>query len=140
MGIPNPLYELHERGEAEFQPYDQVQIVTTFGEPEAEYAAIRKGCALVDQPQRGILEMTGKDRLEFLNNLLTNETWDKQKKSGLEAGKGVYGFFLSRNGRIVSDMNVIERGDRTLLEMDRRVVETIRAGFARYLFSEQVKL
>jgi aminomethyltransferase len=140
MEIPNPLYALHERGGAEFQAYDQVQIVTTFGEPEAEYAAIRKGCALVDQPQRGILEMTGKDRLEFLNNLLTNQTWDKQKKSGLAAGTGTYGFFLSRNGRIVSDMNVIERGDRTLLEMDARMVETIRTGFDRYIFSEQVKL
>jgi len=140
MEIPNPLYALHERGSAEFQAYDQLQIVTTFGEPEAEYAAIRKACALVDQPQRGILELTGKDRLEFLNNLLTNQTWDKQNKSGLAAGTGTYGFFLSRNGRIVSDMNVIERGDRTLLEMDARMVETVRAGFDRYIFSEQVKL
>jgi folate-binding protein YgfZ len=140
MAIPNPLFELHERGEAEFQAYDRLQIVTTFGEPEAEYAAIRKACGLVDQPQRGILEVTGKDRLEFLNNLLTNQTWDKQKKAGLEPGTGVYAFFLARNGRIVSDMNVIERGNRTLLEMDARLVETVRAAFGRYVFSEDVKL
>ena len=138
--IPNPLFELHERAEAEFQAYDQLQIVTTFGEPEAEYAAIRKAAALVDQPQRGILELTGKDRLPFLNNLLTNETWNKGTKKGLEAGAGVYGFFLARNGRIVADMNVIERGDRTLLEMDARVVEGVRMAFDKYIFSEQVKL
>jgi len=138
--IPNPLFELHERAEAEFQAYDQLQIVTTFGEPEAEYAAIRKAAALVDQPQRGILELTGKDRLPFLNNLLTNETWNKGTKKGLEAGAGGYGFFLARNGRIVADMNVIERGDRTLLEMDARVVEGVRMAFDKYIFSEQVKL
>lgn len=138
--IPNPLLELHQKADAEVQAYDQVQIVSTFGEPEAEYAAIRKGAALVDQPQRGVLELSGKDRLPFLNNLLTNQTWDKASKSGLAAGQGVYAFFLGKNGRIVADMTAIERGDRTLLEMDARLVEPVRAAFDKYLFGEQVKM
>ena len=138
--IPNPLLGLHEKANAEMQAYDQVQIVSTFGEPEAEYAAIRKASALIDQPQRGVLELIGKDRLAFLNNLLTNQTWDKASKKGLEAGQGTYGFFLGRNGRIVADMTVIERGDRTLLEMDVRLVEPVRAAFEKYLFGEQVKM
>lgn len=138
--IPNPLLPLHEKAGAEFQPYGDVQIVTTFGEPEAEYAAIRKSAALIDQPQRGILELTGKDRLPFLNNLLTNQTWDKSSKSGLTAGTGVYAFFLGRNGRIVAAMNVLERADRTLLEMDARLVEPVRAAFDKYLFVEQVTM
>jgi folate-binding protein YgfZ len=137
---PNPLYSLHQEAEAEFQAYDQTQIVSTFGEPEAEYAAIRKATALMDQPQRGVLEVSGKDRLPFLNNLLTNATWDKQSNRGLEAGQGVYAFFLGNNGRIKADMNVIERGDRTLLEMDARLVESVRAAFDKYLFAEQVTL
>lgn len=138
--IPNPLLGLHEKAGAEMQAYDQVQIVSTFGEPEAEYAAIRKAAALIDQPQRGVLELSGKDRLAFLNNLLTNQTWDKAAKRGLEAGQGVYAFFLGKNGRIVADMTVIERGDRTLLEMDARLVEPVRAAFDKYLFGEQVKM
>lgn len=138
--IPNPLLPLHEKAGAEMQAYDRVQIVSTFGEPEAEYAAIRKAAALIDQPQRGVLELTGKDRLAFLNNLLTNQTWDKSAKRGLEAGQGVYAFFLAKNGRIVADMTAIERGDRTLLEMDARLVEPVRAAFDKYLFGEQVKM
>src|SRR3954468_4012218 len=116
--LPNPLLPLHQRAEAEFQSYAQVDIVSTFGEPQAEYAAIRKGCGLMDLPQRGILELTGKDRLKFLNHLLTNQTWDKATKQGLGAGKGVYSYFLNDKGRIVSDMNVLEVGERTWLEMD----------------------
>ena len=138
--IPNPLIELHQKAGAEMQAYDQAQIVSTFGEPEAEYAAIRKAAAIIDQPQRGVLELTGKDRLAFLNNLLTNQTWDKSTKRGLEAGQGVYAFFLGKNGRIVTDMTVIEREDRTLLEMDARLVEPVRAAFDKYLFGEQVKM
>jgi aminomethyltransferase len=138
--IPNPLLELHQKADAEVQAYDQVQIVSTFGEPEAEYAAIRKAAAVIDQPQRGLLELSGKDRLSFLNNLLTNQTWDKAAKRGLEVGQGVYAFFLGKNGRIVADMTVIERPDRTLLEMDARLVEPVRAAFEKYLFGEQVKM
>ena len=87
--FPNPLRELHALPLAEFQPYDQLEIVSTFGEPQAEYAAIRKACGLMDLPQRGFLELVGRDRLPFLNNLLTNQTWDKQTKTGLQPGTGV---------------------------------------------------
>src|SRR5947209_8400122 len=106
--LPNPLHALHQQAEAEFQPYATTEIVSTFGEPQAEYAALHKGCGMIDLPQRGLLELTGKDRLAFLNNLLTNQTYDKQTKTGLAAGKGVYAFFLNTKGRIVTDMNVIE--------------------------------
>src|SRR3954465_10395855 len=95
----------------------------------------------MDLPQCGVLELTGKDRLPFLNNLLTNQTWDKATKSGLAAGQGVYAYYLNAKGRIVADMNVVEGGDgRTLLEMDGRMVETVRAAFDKYLFVEQVKM
>jgi folate-binding protein YgfZ len=138
--LPNPLRELHARAEAEFQNYAQLEIVSTFGEPQAEYSAIRKACALMDLPQRGFLELTGRDRLPFLNNLLTNQTWDKSAKKGLAAGQGVYAFLLNLKGRIVTDVNVLERGEATLLELDARLVEPVRAILDKYLITEQVKL
>ncbi|MGB7157044.1 MAG: glycine cleavage T C-terminal barrel domain-containing protein [Tepidisphaeraceae bacterium] len=144
LPLSNPLRELHGGLTGgplvEFQPYDRVEIVSTFGEPQAEYATIRKSCGLMDLPQRGFLELIGRDRLPFLNNLLTNQTWDKQAKSGMQSGAGVYAFFLNVKGRIAADMNVLDLGDRTLLEMDGRVVETVKEAFARYLFAEQVTM
>jgi folate-binding protein YgfZ len=139
--FPNPLLPLHQEAEAEFQNWADVSIVLTFGEPQAEYSAIRKGAGVIDLPQRGILELSGKDRLAFLNNLLTNQTWDKSKKSGLQAGQGVYAFMLNLRGRIVADMNVFEvGGERTLLEMDVRLVEPMREVLEKYVFAEQVKI
>lgn len=139
QALPNPLRELHSQPEADFQQYGDLEIVSTFGQPEAEYAAIRKGAGLMDLPQRGILEVSGKDRLSFLNNLITNQTWDKATKSGLAAHSGVYAYFLNNKGRIVADMNVLELGGRTWLETDARMVEVLRKGLERYVFSEQVK-
>jgi folate-binding protein YgfZ len=137
----NPLLPLHQQAEAEFQPYAEVEIVSTFGEPQAEYAAIRKSAAMLDLPQRGLLELTGKDRLSFLNNLLTNQTYDKNAKTGMPTGSVVYAFLLNaKSGRIITDLNVLELGDRTLLEMDARLVPAVRAALEKYLFSEQVKI
>src|SRR5205809_4664395 len=117
--LPNPLHDAHEHAGAEFQAYGEVQIVATFGQPQAEYSAIHKACGMMDLPQRGIIELTGKDRLTFLNNLLTNQTFDKQTKTPLPAGKGVYAFLLNaKSGRIIVDVNALELGERTLMEMD----------------------
>ncbi|MDB5323276.1 MAG: putative Aminomethyltransferase, glycine cleavage system protein [Phycisphaerales bacterium] len=138
--LNNPLHALHAQTAAEFQSYAELEIVSTFGQPEAEYSAIRKAAALMDLPQRGVLELTGKDRLAFLNNLLTNQTWDKQAKSGIAAGSGVYAYFLNLKGRIVADMNVLELGERTLLETDARMVEVLRQAFEKFVFSEQVQI
>jgi folate-binding protein YgfZ len=138
--LPNPLRERHVEAGAEFQPYAALEIVGTFGQPEAEYAAIRKSAGLMDLPQRSVLELTGKDRHAFLNNLLTNQTWDKTSKTGMAAGTGVYAYYLNLKGRIVVDMNVLEVGERTLLEMDVRMVEVVRAAFDKYLFAEQVTM
>src|SRR5437868_8513819 len=137
MNPANPLLELHRQADAEFQPYGEIEIVSTFGEPQAEYAAIRSegGCGLMDLPQRGVISLTGKGRLPFLNNLLTNQTFDKEKKTGLQAGKGVYAFLLNaKSGRIIADMNVLERGNETILELDRRMVATVAAALENYKF------
>jgi len=126
QSLSNPLLELHQQTDAEFGQWEQIQIVQTFGEPQAEYATIHKSCGMIDLPQRGMLELMGKDRLSFLNNLLTNQTWDKSKKTGIKNGEGVYAFLLNLRGRIVADMNVLELDDRTLLETDARLVEPLR--------------
>jgi len=136
----NPLKQLHEQAEAEFQAYGEIEIVSTFGEPQAEYSAIRKGCALIDLPQRGILEARGPDRIDFLNRFLTNQLMDKTSKTPLAAGTGVYAFLLNNKGRIVADMNVLELGERTLLESDARNIATIQGILQKHVFSEKVDL
>jgi folate-binding protein YgfZ len=137
--LPNPLHNLHASVNAETLPYGAIEIVSTFGEPQAEYSAIHKSAGLFDMPFRAVLELTGKDRLPFLNNLLTNQTFDKNSKTPMAAGSAVYALLLSaKTGRIIADMNVLELGERTLLELDGRVIDTVKEALQRYQFSEQV--
>lgn len=139
--FPNPLLPLHQRSaDTETIDYDQIEIVSTFGQPQAEYAAIHKSVGLMDLPQRGLIELTGKDRHAFLNNLISNQVFDKDAKTPLAAGRVVPAFLLNLKGRVVCDLNVIELGERTLLEVDVRLVDMLTKLLDRYLFAEQVKV
>ena len=57
--MTNPLLTTHKTANAETQPYGEIEIVSTFGEMPAEYAAIHKRCGMMDLPQRGLIELTG---------------------------------------------------------------------------------
>lgn len=139
--FPNPLAELHQAIEdAEFADFGGIPLVTMFDDVRAEYSAIHKACGLLDQSWRGVLEVTGKDRHEFLGNLITNKTWDKLTKTGMAPGSGAQAFLLNLKGRVVADLILIERGEKLLIDMDRRLVSTIRATLDRYLFSEKVQM
>lgn len=129
----NPLYALHEQANASYLPYGpELQIIESFGEPEAEYAAIRKAAALMDSPHRAVVELTGKDRLSFLHNLLTNDT------KSLTPGHGCYAYLLNLKGRIVLDINVLHTDESTFLEVDARLAAELCRTLENYLFSDQV--
>lgn len=125
----------------EWSDWAGIPIVTTFGEPQAEYAAIRKGAAIMDWPQWGAIEVTGADRHAFLNNLLTNSLLDPATKQPIARGHGCYAFVLNLKGRIVADVRVIELEEgRTLLICDRHAAPMLVEAFDRYLFAEKVKI
>jgi folate-binding protein YgfZ len=131
----NPLYALHEQANASYLPYGpDIQIIESFGAPEAEYAAIRKAAALMDSPHRGVVELTGKDRLSFLHNLLTNDT------KSLLSGQGCYAYLLNLKGRIVLDINVLHTDESTFLEVDARLAAELCRTLENYLFSDQVHM
>lgn len=136
----NPLLRLHQHADAEVQAYGDLEIVCTFGEPQAEYAALHKSAGLFDLPFRGFLELTGADRLAFLNGLISNITWDKTAKTPMPAGSWVYSFLLNLKGRVVCDLRVIELGDRTLLETESKWVRPLADVLEQYHFAERVAI
>ena len=135
MALINPLQSLHEQVEASFLPYGaDIQIVESYGEAEAEYAALRKGTALMDAPHRSVAILTGKDRLTFLHNKVTNDT------NRLTPGQGCYAFLLNVKGRIVMDLNILHTEEATLVELDRRLAGEFVRMMEKYIFAEDVRV
>jgi folate-binding protein YgfZ len=104
MAHQSPLNSLHDQAEASFLVYGDeasgAPVVETYGEIEAEYAALRKGCVLLDCPHVATLWVTGGDRLGFLNRMITQEL------AGLGAYQCVRSFWLNRKGRIDADLRL----------------------------------
>jgi folate-binding protein YgfZ len=61
-------------------------------------------------PGRGILEITGSQRAEFLQGLITNDT------ARLAAGQAIYAALLTAQGRYLHDFFLVPRGETYLLE------------------------
>ena len=141
MARQSPMRHLHEQAQASTlvygpaeDPAKAVDVVETFGELEIEYAFIRKHAVLIDQPHRAVIELTGPDRLDFLNRMITQEL------KGLAPSSVRRAFWLNTKGRIEADVRVVELGDRTLLELDVLAAERTAASLARYIITEDVTL
>src|SRR5690606_5807885 len=101
MAHVSPLRDHHLQEEASLIPYGppgtDIELVESYGELDFEYAALRKACVLIDLPSRGVLEVRGGDRVDFLQNMLTQNL---RGASPLEAGAVRQSFWLNRKGRI----------------------------------------
>jgi tRNA-modifying protein YgfZ len=134
-----PLLKLHQQAEASLLPYGQdasepILMVETFGELELEYAALRKSCILIDEPHRAVIEVTGADRLDFLNRMVTQEL------KGLVPWQLRRSFWLNRKGRIDADLRIAELDDRTVLELDSLALQRTLDGLTSFIIAEDVAL
>jgi folate-binding protein YgfZ len=98
------------------------------------YTALRNGAAIVQRTDAGRILLTGADRRSYLQGLLTNDV------QALTAGTGCYAAMLTAQGRMMTDMRVLELGDAVLLDVPSAVVERIREHLDRFVFSEDVTI
>jgi folate-binding protein YgfZ len=97
-----------------------------------QYAALRQGAGLVDRSDRGRIRLSGRDRRDYLQGLLSNDT------AALTPGTGCYACLLTAQGRMISDMYVIETGEVVLLDLERAVTGRVAAQLDQFVFSEDV--
>jgi tRNA-modifying protein YgfZ len=75
------------------------------------YDAVRKTSGVRDRSDEGRLRVTGPDRAAWLQGLLTNDI------AAVKPGGGSYAAYLTPQGRMISDVRVLERGDFMLLDV-----------------------
>ena len=99
-----------------------------------DYRAIHEGAALGTIAARGQIAVAGADRAGYLQGLLTNDI------AALTPGSGCYAAWLTPQGRMLTDMHVLESGDLILLDVPSdQLVPTIER-LDQFLFSEDVQL
>ena len=135
MANPSPLLPQFEKVEALMMSWgDAVQIVSEFASLEIEYATIRKGAALMDCPHRGLLKLTGSDRVDFLHRMVSNSVKD------LSPGQPRRAFILTAKGRILADLLIVHEAQYTLIDLDVHQADTVATELDNLLFGEDVQI
>jgi folate-binding protein YgfZ len=100
---------------------------------EDEFRALVSGCG-VYRLDRGLISLTGTDRVRWLNGMVTNNVRD------LAVGQGVYAFVLNPQGKIQADLYAFNRGGNLLVSAERGQIETILQIFDRYIIMDDVEV
>ena len=90
-----------------------------YGDVLAEYQAVRERAGLIDLTYYGALKVSGKEAVQFLNGLVTNDV------KGLEVHKGMRAAFLTGHGKIRGLCRILRRQDDFLIINDPQTHEKI---------------
>lgn len=96
---------------------------------DAYRSALAHG-GLVRRTDRGVLAVGGADRASWLQGLLTNDV------ESLAEGESRYSAYLTPQGRMITDMYVMAKGDRLLLDVPAPLAASLRDKLDGLIFSE----
>ncbi len=114
--------------------YIGVETSLSFGDPAVELAALRSGCSVFSLNWRAKINVTGKDRVRWLHNMVTNNVRD------LPPYRGTYAFVLNAQGRILGDIYIYNRGESFVLDTDARQVEPLLTAMKRFIIMDKVEM
>jgi folate-binding protein YgfZ len=99
-----------------------------------DYQQITAAAAIGEVAPTVQLAVAGNDRASFLQGLLTNDV------QALKPGDGCYAAWLTPQGRMLTDMHVLESDGMMLLDVPASQAEATAARLDQFLFSEDVKI
>ena len=98
------------------------------------YRAVHANGGVVRRTDRRVLAISGADRATWLHGLLTNDV------QSLADGEVRYAAWLTPQGRMITDMNVMASGDRLLLDVPAALAAGLRERLDALIFSEDVQV
>ena len=109
-------------------------VAAHYGDPLREQRAAERGAALVDRSHRGVLRLTGPDRLSWLHSLTS------QHLTALPAMRGSEALLLSPHGHVEHHLLVADDGEATLLDVEPGTVSALLDFLTRMRFMLRVEL
>ena len=100
----------------------------------ADARAVREGAAIGAVSRRAQIAVAGPDRATYLQGLLTHDI------QALRPGSGCYAAWLTPQGRMLTDMHVLQSDAMILLDVPADLAAATLARLDQFLFSEDVRL
>ena len=109
-------------------------VAVSFGDAAGEDRALHERAAVVDLPWLGRLDVTGGDRVDFLQGMLSNDV----KK--LRVGTGCPALLLSEQGKAVADMIVLAGEYGFALEGIASSLAAAQVALERFIVADDVEI
>jgi folate-binding protein YgfZ len=87
---------------------------------------------LAELPDRGVLAITGDDRVSFLQGLVSNDV------TQAACGRAVWAALLTPQGKWLADFFILADGERLLLDCERAQMQTLATRLSRFRLRAKV--
>src|ERR1700679_4164065 len=87
-------------------------VAAHYGDPVREQRAMARAAGLVDRSQRGVVRLTGPDRLSWLHSLTS------QHLEALPSGSTAQALVLSPNGHVEHHLTLTDDGTSTWIHVE----------------------
>jgi tRNA-modifying protein YgfZ len=109
-------------------------VAAHYGDPMREQRALAGGAGLVDRSNRGVLRITGQDRLGWLHSLTT------QHLEGLAAGESAEALILSPTGHVEHHLVLTDDGTSTWIHVEPGTATALAAFLESMRFMLRVEV
>jgi glycine cleavage system T protein (aminomethyltransferase) len=132
--MTSKLREIQQAAGAVFASSDAPETVRSYGDPVLEHSAVRNRAGLIDQSHRGKLRLKGKDRVDFLHGMTTNDI----KK--LTPGNGLYTTFTTDKAKMLADGRVYCLPDALWIDVEPAVTDKIQKHLDKFTLVSDVMI
>ena len=114
--------------------YQGALTPNVFAGLDQELLSLTTNAGVYDLGCKAYLQITGADRLRWLNGMVTNAI------QSLPEGHWNYSFLLNAQGRIQGDANVYRTPDKLILQTDRSQIARLTAHLDHFIIMDDVEL
>ena len=132
MTSRSPVHAAHAAVAASFSETDGWELPQHFGDELREYQSVTGGVGALDVCQSGKLSVSGRDRVKYLQGMLSN---DIRK---LTPGTGCHAALLSRLAHVEADVRVYSFTDELLLECPPAHTKSLLETLRKFVVADQV--
>ncbi len=132
MAVESPFAERERATGAVVVERFGVQVPEHFGDSAQEYKAVRNAVGLIDKSFRGMIKLTGADRLRWLNGQITNDVKE------LKPGEGKLAAVLTVKGHILADLAAYALPGSIWLDVTKDRAQVVRDTLDRYIVADDV--
>ncbi|MDE3169624.1 MAG: aminomethyltransferase family protein [Acidobacteriota bacterium] len=132
--MQSPLVAKHLTQNAQLAEFNGCELPEIFSGCEAEYGAAHERVALFDTNWNATWMIGGRDRVQYLHNVTSNDI------KGLAEGRGTLALLLNPQGRILAELEIHALPEKLLVRSHASKREATLAALKKYIIGSKVEI